>query len=130
MESKLKEAAAAYKDWTKLVVFDGGAKVVHSTSKADTKELKNFLTAFDKREDTIGKGLVLDGEHYEIHRWSKDTTHGRRGTVGNMHGICLHKVTTDSKKDMYAVITWGGRATSARIVPELQEYSKKNIKPL
>eukprot|EP00470_Lotharella_oceanica_P001899 CAMPEP_0170176538 /NCGR_PEP_ID=MMETSP0040_2-20121228/9395_1 /TAXON_ID=641309 /ORGANISM="Lotharella oceanica, Strain CCMP622" /LENGTH=134 /DNA_ID=CAMNT_0010418897 /DNA_START=33 /DNA_END=437 /DNA_ORIENTATION=+ len=124
------KAAEQHKDWSKLVVFDEKATVIHASYKADPEELKEFLPAFKERGPTLGKGLTLAKEHYDIHRWSYNpcVTYGRRGKPGNMQGICLHKFTNEkTKKDLYAVITFGGDATTARMVPQLVEFCAKHV---
>mmetsp|Transcript_14248 Transcript_14248/g.19808 ORF Transcript_14248/g.19808 Transcript_14248/m.19808 type:complete len:134 (-) Transcript_14248:237-638(-) len=133
MEGKeeLKKAAEIYKDWTKLAIFDDKGAVIHSSEEIDVAELKEFLGSFDDRDKTVGKGLTLDKEHYDVHRCYDNLVYGRKGKPGNCQGICVYKFQNEkAKKNMFAVVTWGGYATSARIVPELQEYCKKYVATL
>mmetsp|Transcript_9450 Transcript_9450/g.14166 ORF Transcript_9450/g.14166 Transcript_9450/m.14166 type:complete len:138 (+) Transcript_9450:15-428(+) len=124
----VKKAAGEFKEWTRLVIADDSGKIIHTTFKADSKEIKEFLSAFDDRSKTIAKGISLDGTHYVLHRWTDTVTYGRIGKPGELVGVCLHKVINEkTKKPMYSAITWGGIGTSARVVPEFQSFCKKHV---
>ena len=81
-------------DWSKAVVFEQGGKVLGSKGgDTDTKELELMTSAWENRDDTVGKGLFLGGKHFEVHRWYETLVYGRRGDVENGEGICLIRVS-------------------------------------
>jgi len=51
-----------------------------------------YLKAYDVRDNTIGAGFILLGEHYDVHRWHPPLIYGRRGDADVGEGISLARV--------------------------------------
>lgn len=80
-----------------------------------------------------------------MQRWYDNLVYGRRGDAGEGEGIALHKVWRSSifvfsyrlkvvnentKKNLFAIITYGYPMLSARAVPMLQDFCKKFVTKL
>ena len=81
VKEKLTNELKAYEDWYKAIIFDGECNIIASKNadKLQDGELKEFLTALDDRDTTIGKGFKLCGNHFDAHRFHPPLTYGRRG---------------------------------------------------
>lgn len=122
MEAKLAEVA----EWTTATVFDAEGKVLAGT-EIPSGEIQSMLSAFDERDLTVGKGLVLDGHHFEVHRWYEHLIYGRRGDFDTGVGICLHRVNNTARSDwLFMVITYTLPVVSARAIPILLKFSEEN----
>ena len=65
------------------ILFKGLAReekyMKHNSYKMNCNKLKEFLTVFDDRTTTIGKGFVFCRYHFDAHRFHPPLTYGRRG---------------------------------------------------
>jgi hypothetical protein len=93
-KKELSEKLKDYKEWDKAAVFDASAAVLASTFAPDADELKEFLKAWDDRDTTVGRGFLLQGHHFDVHRWYETLIYGRRGDTERGEGICLMRVCT------------------------------------
>lgn len=66
--------------------------ITHKNCQASKEELAPYLKAYDVRDNTIGAGFVLLGEHFEVHRWHPPLVYGRRGDADVGEGISLARV--------------------------------------
>lgn len=115
-------------EWNKALIVDEAGEVLGATVSVKDGEVKAFLSAFNDRDVTVGKGFVLCGNHFDVHRWYEDLIYGRRGDAERGEGICLHRVKLASGKYLYAIITYVLPTVSARAIPQLVEFAKKHCK--
>lgn len=79
------------------MIFDEDLNIITQKNCATNKdELTPYLKAYDVRDNTIGAGFVLLGEHYEVHRWHPPLIYGRRGDADVGEGISLARVSDES----------------------------------
>ena len=75
------------------MIFDEDLNIiVHKNCPTTKEELAPFLKAYDNRDNVIGSGFVLLGEHYDVHRWHPPLIYGRRGDADAGEGISLARV--------------------------------------
>ena len=77
----LEDEFAKFEDWYKAIIFDKNCNIIakKNCDKLKDGELKEFLTSFDDRDTTIGKGFMFCGYHFDAHRFHPPLTYGRRG---------------------------------------------------
>jgi len=124
------EKLKAMKEWSRAVVFNEEGHVLGSTFAANEPELKLLLSAFKDYDTTVGGGLTIDGQNYDVHRYydNQGLIYGRRGEAENGEGIALCKVTgAKSKKAVFGLITFGFPILTARAVPQLRDFMQHNI---
>eukprot|EP00455_Lapot_gusevi_P048673 TRINITY_DN676_c0_g1_i2.p1 TRINITY_DN676_c0_g1~~TRINITY_DN676_c0_g1_i2.p1 ORF type:complete len:106 (+),score=40.29 TRINITY_DN676_c0_g1_i2:33-320(+) len=93
-------------------------------------ELKEFLTAYDNRDTTVGNGFVFGGEHFDVHRFHDNLIYGRRGDAEQGEGIALCRTVTQSNQTVYALITYVYPTLSAKAVSDLVTFCKNHVLPL
>ncbi|KAJ6227737.1 hypothetical protein M0813_09640 [Anaeramoeba flamelloides] len=114
------------KQFACAIIFDKKGKIIASTVKTKSKEIKAYLTAFDSYDVTVGNGFVLNGSHYIVYRFYDTLIYGRNGKAGEGPGICLHKFTrTSDDKELFALITYEYPVLSSRAIPILQKFCKE-----
>lgn len=128
---EVQEAARAQSEWTKLVAFDEGGKILFSNVKPLDGEIAGFIKLFNKREDAMASGIVLLGEQYDVHRFHPPLVYGRRGdpSLEDGEGIALCKVS-QSYRTLYCLITYTYPTLSARAVPQLKEFCETQLAKL
>ena len=116
-------------DWYRAVIFDSdGTEIAKkNVDKVDSKELKDFLTAMDDRDTTIGKGFVFNTKHFDVHRFHVPLVYGRRGGPEggpeDCEGICLARIKSNDKK-FYLLITYVYPIVSARAISIIPDFLK------
>ncbi|KAM3139666.1 hypothetical protein pb186bvf_008311 [Paramecium bursaria] len=108
-------------EWAKTVIFDEDLNIIaQKNCNAQKEELQPYLKAYDLRDNTIGAGFVLLGEHYEVHRWHPPLIYGRRGDADVGEGISLARGFSKklNNKRVYLLITYELPIVSARAVPQ------------
>ncbi len=77
----LEDEMAKFEDWYRAIIFDLNCNIIakKNCDKLKDGELKEFLTSFDDRDTTIGKGFMFCGNHFDAHRFHPPLTYGRRG---------------------------------------------------
>jgi len=103
-----------------------------SNENLEDDEVKAVLTAFDDRDTTVGTGLSICKQHYEVHRFNKDPdfVYGRRGDPGDGAGFAVHRLNNSKGKSIFFVITYLTPILSARVVPQLKTFAKKYVDSL
>ena len=90
-------------------------------------ELKEYLTVFDDRDTTIGKGFTFCGYHFDAHRFHPPLTYGRRGGPEggpeDAEGICCARINKDGTK-YYMIITYVYPIVSARAISIIPDFLK------
>ena len=88
----------------------------------------------DKRDDTVGKGFIFNGKHFDVHRYHVPLVYGRRGGPEggpeDCEGICLARLKKD-KEIYFMVITYVLPIVSARaisIIPDFLKAASRKIK--
>jgi len=69
------------KEWHKACCFTQQGQTLASTfnpNELPQEEIRTLLTAFDDRDTTVGRGVILCRTHYEVHRFHGDLIYGRR----------------------------------------------------
>ena len=129
VKEKLTNELKAYEDWYKAIIFDGECNIIASKNaeKVQDGELKEFLTALDDRDTTIGKGFKLCGNHFDAHRFHPPLTYGRRGGPeggpDEAEVICLARINKDNTK-YYMIITYVYPIVSARAISIIPDFLK------
>jgi len=134
-------------EWSRGVFYTSDGKILATTFDVDLNEIQDLLTAFDDYDNAFRFGLDIDKTHYDVHRFFDHLIYGRNGDSKVGEGICICKVTiTKGKKKtkkkqkdeegksqekcIYGLITYGFPTLSSRAIPQLLEFSKKNVEPL
>jgi len=127
--TKLTQALEEQSEWEKAVIFNQNAEVIASNSKfvATGEELNAYLTAYNSRDDTIGKGFTLMGDHYDVHRFHPPLLYGRRGGADEGEGIALCRVKESDDKIVFLLITYVLPTLSARAVPQMVNFCATHI---
>jgi len=113
-----------------LLYADANILAQNNISKIDKNEVKDLITAFNDYDTTVGNGLTLEGENYDVHRFYETLIYGRRGDSENGEGIALCKsIGGKSKKPVFTLITYGFPTLSARAVPQLRDFAKEFVEP-
>lgn len=81
----------------------------------------------NKRDDTIGKGFVFNGKHFDVHRYHVPLVYGRRGGPEggpeDCEGICLARLKKNNNV-YYMVITYVLPIVSARAISIIPDFLK------
>ena len=79
------------------------------------------------RDTTIGKGFVLGGHHFDVHRFHVPLVYGRRGGPEggpeDAEGICLARINVDGTI-YYLAITYVYPIVSARAISIIPDFLK------
>ncbi|KAF1323172.1 hypothetical protein FI667_g10721, partial [Globisporangium splendens] len=120
------EALKSQKEWAKALAFEHDGRIVATTVKPLDGEVDAFVKLFDKREQTIGAGIILLSEQYDVHRFHPPLIYGRRGdpALEEGEGIAVCRVERKSGKGgaLFCLITYTYPTLSARAVPQLKEF--------
>ena len=85
-----------------------------------------YLKAVENRDETIGPGFFLNGEHYDVHRYHPPLVYGRRGGPEDGEGIAYCRVKSHVNGEfVHLVITYLLPILSPRAIPQMLEFSKK-----
>ena len=99
---------------------------MHGTKLKDG-ELREYLTVFDDRDTTIGKGFVFCGYHFDANRFHPPLTYGRRGGPEegpeDAEGICCARLDKDGTK-YFMIITYVYQIVSARAISIIPDFLK------
>lgn len=84
-DAALVEKLKTMKEWSRAVIFNEEGHVIASTFNANEAEVKCgccaaqacpdishcrlLLTAFKDYDTTVGGGLTIDGQNYDVHRY-------------------------------------------------------------
>jgi len=91
-------------------------------------ELQSLVLALGPREDAIRRGMLLQGQRYEVHRHHPPLVYGRMHTADPEHSIGIAVCETSASitgGKLYAVITYELPHVSARMVALLQTWSQE-----
>jgi hypothetical protein len=104
-------------EWKYKVIFSHQGEIIASSFDCNPAELQPYLNAFESRDATIGPGFVLNGEHYDVHRFHPPLIYGRRGGPDEGSGIALCRAIAETGNPVFALITYDLPILSARAVP-------------
>jgi hypothetical protein len=114
--------------WAKAVIFNENGVIAQKNCPAKKEELAAYFKAYNSRDNTIGEGFTLLGEHYDVHRYHPPLIYGRRGDAETGEGISLAVGKAKTGEKMYLLITYILPIISARAVPQqinfYNEFSK------
>ncbi|EGR27234.1 hypothetical protein IMG5_199750 [Ichthyophthirius multifiliis] len=115
--------------WAKAIIFDQDLNIIaQKNCPAKPEELKPYLTADQNRDNTIGAGFILLGEHYDVHRFHPPLIYGRRGDADVGEGISLSiGFSKKANKTVYLIITYELPIISARAVPQQINFYNAHI---
>lgn len=68
---------------------------------------------------------MLGGDHFDVHRFHPPLVYGRRGGPDEGEGIALCRAIKDGAP-IYGLITYKLPILSARAVPQLIDYMRRN----
>ena len=128
-KEKLTTELKSFEDWYKAVIFDKDCNIIASKNidKLEEGELKEFLTALNNRDTTIGKSFKFCGKNFDAHRFHPPLTYYRRGgTEGgkdDAEGICLARINKHNVK-YYLIITYVYPIVSARTISIITDFLK------
>ncbi|OQR98547.1 hypothetical protein THRCLA_06694 [Thraustotheca clavata] len=98
---------------------------IKRTVKPLEGEISAFLRLYDDRDTTMGSGIVLLNEQYDVHRFHPPLIYGRRGDPAKEEGEGIALCKADKK---YCMITYVFPTLSARAVPQLQAFCAQYCK--
>jgi hypothetical protein len=88
---------------------------------------RDFLTAMNDRDTTIGRGFVFCGYHFDVHRFHPPLVYGRRGGPEggpeDAEGICLARISHEGQA-YFLVITYVYPIVSARAISIIPDFLK------
>lgn len=80
----------------------------------------------DDRDVTVGKGFVLNGNHFDVHRFHVPLVYGRRGGAeggpDECEGICLARIKKNNGDIYYMIITYVYPIISSRAISIIPEF--------
>ena len=80
-------------------------------------EIQILLKAYDDRDTTITKGFIIEGVHFEVHRFHPPLIFGRIANEELNEGVCLVKGKNDHDEIIFMLITYLLPIVSARAIP-------------
>ena len=101
-----------------MIFNDQGAIIAQKNCPANKNELSAYFRAYDSRDNTIGEGFTLLGDHYDVHRYHPPLIYGRRGDSETGEGISLALGKGPNGEKIYLLITYVLPIISARAVPQ------------
>lgn len=117
-----------------VLVFDAARTVLYSNiPELDEGELPAIASVFADRSKAMLKGIILQGQRYEVHRYHPPCVYGRTEaeTEQDSIGVALCKTcAAGGEMTVFALITYEMPALSARMVPQLQLFCKEIVEPL
>jgi len=115
-------------EWARAVIFGEKGNIIASKKTKTTQtELSAYLPAFDSRDNTVGAGFTLDGDHFDVHRFHPPLIYGRRGDADSGEGISLARGKSKDGKTIYLLITYILPIISARAVPQQIDFFNTHI---
>lgn len=78
----------------------------------------------------MASGVRFFNRHFEVQRFYQDYIYGRLEEAREKEGFCLHRTNSKNKKTLFTIITYLAPTTSARAIPQLREFARKNLEPL
>ena len=126
-KEKLTSELKSYKDQSKAVKFDKDCNIIASKNidKLEEGELKEFLTALNNRDTTIGKSFKFCGKNFDA--FHPPLTYGRRGRPeggkDDAEGICFARINKHNVK-YYLIITYVYPIVSARTISIITDFLK------
>lgn len=82
-----------------------------------SKLKRKFIEAYNNRDETITKGLIIDKVHFDVHRFHPPLVYGRISNEELDEGICLAKGKSKEDEIIYILITYLLPVVSARAIP-------------
>eukprot|EP00828_Plagiopyla_frontata_P043787 TRINITY_DN6963_c0_g1_i1.p1 TRINITY_DN6963_c0_g1~~TRINITY_DN6963_c0_g1_i1.p1 ORF type:complete len:125 (+),score=30.11 TRINITY_DN6963_c0_g1_i1:150-524(+) len=101
--------------------------ITHKNCPTTQNELKEYLKAYESRDNTIGAGFTLLNEHYDVHRFHPPLIYGRRGDADVGEGISLCRGKAKTGETIYMIICYELPIISARAVPQQINFFNKEI---
>eukprot|EP00829_Urostomides_striatus_P017107 TRINITY_DN580_c0_g1_i1.p1 TRINITY_DN580_c0_g1~~TRINITY_DN580_c0_g1_i1.p1 ORF type:complete len:150 (+),score=35.76 TRINITY_DN580_c0_g1_i1:40-489(+) len=119
---------AKEKEWNKVLIanHEGNVITTKSLGSVTKEEIQFFMGCLEDRDKTIGHGFILEGVHFDVHRFHPPLVYGRRGGPDEGEGIAFCRVKSKiSNQFVYFVITYVLPIISARAIPQMLEFAKK-----
>jgi hypothetical protein len=69
----LEEKLKANKEWSRAIVYSDKGDILASTFQPQEGEISALLTAFNDYDTTVGGGITIAGEHFDVHRYQFGT---------------------------------------------------------
>ncbi|KAK9832634.1 hypothetical protein WJX81_005739 [Elliptochloris bilobata] len=118
-------------DCSRVLVFDSSGHVLHSTFVVRRDELPALASCVGDRDTAVRNGLVVEGQHFEVHRHHPPLVYGR-GSLGLApefsEGAAVCAVDRGpAGLPVYAIVTYRMPHVSARVVPLLQEFCREYL---
>lgn len=88
---------------------------------------REYLAAYESRDNTIGAGFTLLKQHYDVHRFHPPLIYGRRGDADQGEGISLAVGKTAAGKKIFMIICYELPIISARAVPQQVNFFNSHI---
>ncbi|EPR58848.1 profilin [Toxoplasma gondii TgCatPRC2] len=111
-------------DWKDAAVFralDGA--ILASTFPLTVEETQGIAAIFDSdRFTAVGKGILLQGERYEVFCFHPPLIYGRRGSGANSEGIALVRGVGPDAESLIVMATYSPPMVSACVVPQLTTF--------
>ena len=101
-----------------MIFNDQGVVLAQKNCPAKKDELTAYFRAYDSRDNTIGEGFTLLGDHFDVHRYHPPLIYGRRGDSETGEGISLALGKGPNGEKIYLLITYVLPIISARAVPQ------------
>ena len=86
-----------------------------------------MINSYNNRDETITKGMNLEGQHFDIHRFHPPLIYGRIANEELNEGICLAKGKNKQDEVIYFLITYLLPIVSARAIPQQIEFFNQNL---
>jgi len=133
VKTNLVKELKAQKEWYRAAIYSNNGKIQASTfapNELTDDEIKSLLAAYNDRDTTVGQGLLIGGQHYEVHRFYDDLIYGRRGEPSETTGFAIcrtKKMVGTTEQVYYFLITYQSPTLSARAIPQLRHFAKNIV---
>jgi len=116
--------------WSKCLIFTENKKVLVNTFKNNEileSDLVHLLASFKNRDVTIGKGIRIGEQHFDVHSFYPDIglIYGRSTKINV--GFCLMNYKNNEKKKFLFFITFELPMVSANVIPKLLTFANKHF---
>ncbi|KAJ4456515.1 hypothetical protein PAPYR_8254 [Paratrimastix pyriformis] len=114
-------------EWTRVFFFEESGQIIAGHCSAKPEEVRDLIASYQDNDTTFARGLLIEGIHYDVHRFHGDLIYGRRGDANQGEGICLYRFQKPSGTKCFALITYQFPILSAKAIPDLQAFVQANM---
>lgn len=116
------------KEWSRAAVFSKAGKVLaQKAMKMSDGEVKELLSAYSNRDAIVSKGVTIEQQFFEVHRFHPPLIYGRKADIEKSEGFCLARGLNRSGEETFLLITYSLPIVSSRAIPQQIEFFNSHI---